>query len=125
MSIPRRNLSAVSFIDYFRLRYDADKKDINLYDTVLQHKKDKIEFEDCYQTLKYLLEDKDKKIQDLVNSMESILNLSSDAIGCTLELLVKKRLLDSDEVQQTLNKILKMYEEDNKIKNTKKEERNK
>ena len=121
MTVPLRNLSAVSFIDYFRLRDAADKKGIKLYDTVLQHKKDKIEYEDCYQTLKYILEDKDKKIQDLIDSMESILNLSSDAIGCTLELLVKKGLLKGDEAQEVLNKILKMYNEDQKEKNIKKE----
>lgn len=119
MTIPQRNLSAVSFIDYFRLRYDADKRNIKLYDTVLQHKHDKVEFEDCYQTVKYILDKRDKDIKTILSSMESILNLSSDSIGCMLELLVRKGFLKNDEVQEVLNKILKMYDEDKKLNDKK------
>lgn len=116
MSIPLRNLSIVAFQDYYRLRKDADSKNEKLYDTVMQHNKDNITYEDLYETLKMIDNDNKKAFKQLSGKMNTLFNIPVDAIGYILMMLVHHGYLKDSEVKNALKDILKMYDEDQKIK---------
>ena len=107
MAIPRKNLSAVAFYDYFRLRYKAELEGVNLYDTVRQHDKDKVQFSDIYDTLTYILQDERAR-------MDSLYRVSTDSLGLLLSLMVQKGVITEKDGLDLVNTVLKMHTEDEK-----------
>lgn len=106
----------LSFQDYVRLRYDADKNNETLYETVRQHDKDKVSYSEMYNILKGDREFLSDSIRNSAKRSETLFNISSDAIGYLMSLLVSNGLISKEQADETVKTILKMYSEDNKKK---------
>ena len=103
-------LSAVSFQDYVRLRQAIEADGEKPTESLGQHDKDRVEYNDAYEVLQ-------EYTKDLFEYIDRTTLYYADLISSLCGLLSQKKLLTDDEVQEISKIANSLYEQDIKDRN--------
>lgn len=106
------HLSAVSFIDYYRLKKLNDMEGSLPYENITQHNDDILTYAEAYQTISFLLD-------NVVEILSDKVDLSIDFSSLIVSVLNDKGIVNTREVENIKDSVEKLWDKrinDNKNK---------
>lgn len=101
----QRNMSAVSFEDYFRLKYQTEQVDQDHVTEIIgQHDNDKTTYKEVYDVIVSVAD-------DLSNQLNQKIGMSADMVGVLARILVNNKIISPQQEQDIVTEVLKLYEE--------------
>lgn len=98
-----RNLSQLSFVDYYRLIRENEQKGQNNYQVIFQHDNDELTYKEAKQAL-------DLIVNDMVNIVEIRSNYIIDLIGMLVGMLVDKGVFTKEDANYFTESCIKRWE---------------
>lgn len=98
-----RNLSQLSFVDYYKLVRDNELNGENNYQVIFQHDNDELTYKEAKQAL-------DLITQDYMNIMEIKTNYIIDMIGLLMGMLVDKGVMTTKDADYFSKSMMKHWD---------------
>lgn len=98
-----RNLSQLSFVDYYKLVRENEQKGQNNYQVIFQHDNDELTYKEAKQAL-------DLIVNDTLNIVEIKSNYVIDLLGILVSMLVEKGIFTKEDADYFTKSCLKRWE---------------